>query len=112
MDCPDPDIASTDHPSKSPRGLRPRQFGCLATAVGCLIGLFLGGLHGFREYNAAVEAAMRESGFADYLPVGVPIWAVVGAVLGALVGVLASVLMWGGWRQIARTAGSHVNKVL
>jgi hypothetical protein len=46
--------------------------------------LVLGGLHGIKEYNAAVDNAEREFGFADYLPVGVPIWALVGAVLGAL----------------------------
>ena len=75
--------------------------GCsLITAVGSLIGFVLGGLHGYRDYNAAVEKAMRADGFADYLPVGVPIWAFVGATLG----LLASIPLMIGWRLVSRPA--------
>jgi hypothetical protein len=86
---------------KPPYDPSPKRPGCsLAIAAGGLIGLVLGGLHGIREYNAAVDRAVREDGFADYLPVGVPIWALMGATLGAL----ALGLLVGGWRLVSRTA--------
>src|SRR4051812_38998123 len=55
---------------------------------------------GCRPLHAARAALSRrrsqEHGFADYLPVGVPIWALVGATLGAL----ASGLLLSGWRLV------------
>jgi hypothetical protein len=85
-----------------------RQSGCsLTIAAGSLIGIVLGGLHGIREYRAAVDQAVKDDGFADYLPVGVPIWAFVGGILGALL----SVLLLSGWRLLvsrpARTDEKH-----
>ena len=90
---------------KPPHDLSPRQAGCSLIIVdGSLIGLVLGGLHGIREYRAAVDEAVRKDGFADYLPVGIPIWALVGATLGALAsGLLPSV-----WRRFSRPAPANV----
>ncbi len=54
------------------------------TGAGGVAGFILGGLHGYREWGAAVDQAVREHGNADYLPVGIPIWAIAGFFLGAL----------------------------
>src|SRR5438874_11020256 len=66
---------------------------CLIPGGGALLGLMLGGAYGIHDFNAAVDKAVREHGFADYLPVGVPIWAILGALIGALFGT-SLVVLW------------------
>jgi hypothetical protein len=84
-------------PRKSPSDSASRQVGCCSfVATGTLIGLSVGGYHGIREYQAAVEEDVREGGPGDYLPVGVPMWAIFGALLGALAGRLALSV----WRSV------------
>jgi hypothetical protein len=74
-----------------------RQVGCCSfVATGTLIGLSVGGCYGIREYQAAVEVDVREGGPGDYLPVGVPVWAIFDALLGALAGRLTLSV----WRSV------------
>jgi hypothetical protein len=92
-------IRSMSGMRKPPSDPSPRQLGCcLLISLGSIIGFVLGGLHGIREYRAAVDAAVKDGLTADYLPVGIPIWAIVGALLGAL----ASGLLLSGWRLVSR----------
>lgn len=59
-----------------------RYGGCLASSFGGLLGLVLGGSYGVWEFNDAVDEAVQRGLDADYLPVGVPLWALVGAIAG------------------------------
>ncbi len=43
-----------------------------------------GGIYGFWRWSAAIDEEARRSGFADLLPVHIPVFAVAGAVLGTL----------------------------
>lgn len=94
MDNLDPYAAPKSGVARPPHDATPIPRGCcLITGAGGLLGLIVGGAYGVHQFNAAVDEAVREHGFADYLPVGVPVWAIFGTVLGAMSGLL-SVVAW------------------
>jgi hypothetical protein len=70
--------ASLNRPSRSPA--RKGAGCCLIPALGFVIG----GVYGWWDYGRAIDEAIRQGEVADYLPVGVPVFAVLGAMLGAL----------------------------
>jgi hypothetical protein len=90
----DPYSAPTADLTQSPHDKPATRYGCcLASSAGGLLGLVLGGYYGIREYNAAVDEVVQEGLTADFLPVGVPFWALVGAIVGAIVGAVAGSLL-------------------
>ncbi len=72
-----------------------RYGGCLASSIGGLLGFVLGGSYGVWEFHDAVDEAVHQGLDADYLPVGVPLWALVGAVAGAVAGRLLLAVLRG-----------------
>lgn len=79
--APKADLAGTPHEAT------PVYPGCCLIPCGCsLLGLILGGVYGLIDFRAAVAREVEQSGFADFLPVGVLFLAIVGAVLGAMSG--------------------------
>ncbi len=74
--------------------LETRSGCCLVIGVGGLVGLVLGGSFGIRQFNAVVDEAVQQGEeIVDFLPVGVPFWALVGAIIGAFAaGLLLRVL--------------------
>lgn len=61
---------------------------CLGSIFGGSLGFIVGGVYGIKDYNAAMNLAIQESGFADFLPVFVPFFAAIGSTIGAISGIL------------------------
>jgi hypothetical protein len=73
--------------------------GCtLPTFAGGLVGFLLGGHLGMKNDQAATEKAVQEQGFADFVPVLVPAF----AVMGALIGLFVAILLVIAWRLVTR----------
>ena len=62
----------------------------MVLVIGGLMGMILGGWFGARQFGRDVDEAIRKEGFADFLPVAIPVWALVGGIFG----IMASWSLW------------------